>query len=236
MTKTEPATIPQPKIASLYYAKVAVMAAVAYVQKTRNNNLKYSFASEADLIRALRPAMIDQGLSICPIAAEIISEQGYNTNSGAYMRLARTRHRFRLCHAESGEYEDIEVFGEASDSGDKTLAKCQTIAYKYAIRQAFMIETGDDPDLHQDTDGGAPTKRRELTPVEAWQHKLQGVEGKSLAVAGKAIWELKNETICQLLGPKGDGKISEEDRVALTACTMFEEARLDAKKLSIGAA
>jgi hypothetical protein len=41
---------------------------------------------------------------------------------------------------------DIQTLGEGSDTGDKTLNKCMTAAYKYAIRQTLMISTGDDPD------------------------------------------------------------------------------------------
>ena len=35
--------------------------------------------------------------------------------------------------------------GEGSDTGDKASNKALTGAYKYALRQTFCIETGDDP-------------------------------------------------------------------------------------------
>ena len=43
-------------------------------------------------------------------------------------------------------YIDVTAPGEGADSGDKSGNKANTCAYKYALRQTFVIETGDDPD------------------------------------------------------------------------------------------
>ena len=70
------------------------------------------------------------------------------TSSGKSLRICRIISTYRLSHI-SGQYEDIQVLGEGSDSLDKAANKAMTVAYKYALRQAFLIETGDDdPDRH----------------------------------------------------------------------------------------
>jgi hypothetical protein len=70
---------------------------------------------------------------------------------------------YRLTHAPSGESEDCQVLGEASDAGDKAAPKALTGAYKYFLRQTFLIETGDDPDRYASADQeAAPAKKPSL--------------------------------------------------------------------------
>ena len=40
----------------------------------------------------------------------------------------------------------VKVLGDGADTGDKASYKAMTGAMKYALRQTFVIETGDDPD------------------------------------------------------------------------------------------
>jgi hypothetical protein len=58
----------------------------------------------------------------------------------------RLRLTYRFSHV-SGEYIDVQTIGEALDTSDKAANKAMTIGLKYAIRQFFLIETGDDPDI-----------------------------------------------------------------------------------------
>jgi hypothetical protein len=51
-------------------------------------------------------------------------------------------------HVHSDTYIDIQTTGEGADSGDKSSNKAMTGGYKYALRQVFCIETGDDPDKY----------------------------------------------------------------------------------------
>ncbi len=191
------------KKSALVAAKLKTMTACGYVQKSSSPELKYKFASEAELIRALRPAMIEAGLTITPTACRILSSESYQTKYGSLMRLVRTKHTFKLAH-ESGEFEEIVCFGEAADAGDKTLAKCQTIAFKYALRQAFCIETGDDPDQH----ASVPAETN-----SALSHVVEGAPGARLKCIGKKLGDLDRETL-----KKMEAKpevLSEADMVAV---------------------
>lgn len=147
-TTKKPVEPGAPEHKNVHAAKLAVMKEVGYVQKQRSNGLNYTFAGEAALIAALRPVMIEHGLTITPISSRIVESSTYSTRNGGEMRLVRTEETFRITHAPSGTSEDITMLGEGADAGDKTVSKALTCGYKYFLRQTFMIETGDDPDQH----------------------------------------------------------------------------------------
>jgi len=155
MSEEETAPVKHPNMAS---AILGVMRDVGYVFKSGKIKIggSYSFAGETDLLRALRPAMIIHGLCMVPVGSIIdpIHEEVTNRNGKSIARTVRVVATYRLMH-ESGEHVDLQVAGEGQDRGDKATAKANTIALKYALRQAFLIETGDDPDkVRPEFDGG----------------------------------------------------------------------------------
>ena len=129
---------------SLHEAQLAVMSAVPYVQKQKTQGLNYTFASEAELIGKLHPAMRRHGITVRPSGITLLSEQEYQSKGGARMVNVRALVTFTFHHGT--EEADVVVMSEAADSGDKASPKMMTMALKYALRQFFLIETGDDPD------------------------------------------------------------------------------------------
>lgn len=133
-------------VSELAKAKLSVMARVPYVQKERKQGLTYSFAGEAAIIEKLHPAFCEAGLTWATTGCTLVAQENYTTKSGAGMNRVIVQATFTLTHAESGQAETIQTLGEGSDHGDKATSKALTSALKYALRQAFLIETGDDPD------------------------------------------------------------------------------------------
>jgi|TARA_A100001037_G_scaffold102785_1_gene93542 hypothetical protein len=134
---------------SLSAAQLAVMKDVGYVQKkgkVGTGKYGYTYAGEAELIAQLRPSMIEHGIVMYPVGSEIHSTEGYTTNNGNRASLFLGVRDFAFEHVDSGEIRIVKVFSEASDGGDKRAAKAMTLAKKYALREFFLIETGDDPD------------------------------------------------------------------------------------------
>jgi hypothetical protein len=130
-------------------AVLEVMAAVPYVKKSGkveigNTGRSYSYAGEADLIAKLRPAMLAAGLSMTPEDMSVVLHEQYATKYGSMNRVV-VKVAYRLSHT-SGQSKTVVALGEGADSGDKSTPKAMTCAMKYALRQAFGIETGDDPD------------------------------------------------------------------------------------------
>lgn len=123
----------------------AVMKKVGYVQKQGVNDFhKYKYASEADLLSALRPAMVEAGLLLLPSIRDLqkIDDHGNTTVVVEYT----------LAHI-SGEVwpEKIVIAGTGNDRsktgvGDKGVYKALTGANKYLLFKLFQIETGDDPE------------------------------------------------------------------------------------------
>lgn len=131
-------------MSEIFKAINAVMQEVGYVQKKRSGGVNYSFAGEAALIEAIRPELVKNGLFVFPASIRETSDS-YTTSKGATMNRAVLVITYRFAHT-SGETFDVEVAGEGADVGDKSFNKAMTGAYKYALRQTFCIETGDDPD------------------------------------------------------------------------------------------
>lgn len=135
------------KPANIYEAINAVMTEVGYVRKTRASGLNYTFAGEAALIANLRPEMVANGIFMHVAKISNVITREYATAKGTPMVNVALVMTLRFVHT-SGTYIEVEAAGEGSDTGDKATAKAMTAAYKYALRETFCIETGDDPDKY----------------------------------------------------------------------------------------
>ncbi len=133
---------------SLTAAILFVMERVAYAQKTGSmsgGGARYTYASEGDLIGAVRRAMVDAGLMLIPAAiTRDVVEHG-KSGRGSMQWRTDAVFRWDLLHI-SGESRPVCSMGSGVDSGDKAAYKAATGALKYALRQVFMLQTGDDPD------------------------------------------------------------------------------------------
>lgn len=132
---------------SLAEAMHRVMEQVGYVQKDKKMEFGsgYKYAGEAAFIAALRPELVKQGIVVCPVGQELLAAESVAGAKGSQNRVV-LKVTFRFTHAPTGDTLDIVVCGEGMDVGDKATNKAQTAALKYALRQSFIIETGNDPD------------------------------------------------------------------------------------------
>lgn len=124
---------------NIHEALLMVYEQVGYVEKTGKMDYgsKYSYASESDLIHALRPAIVKAGVLVYPLNIETLDQSDGK---------GKVKYTFRFQHAHSDTYIDVPAIGEGVDKGDKASYKAATGAMKYALRQTFVMETGDDPD------------------------------------------------------------------------------------------
>jgi hypothetical protein len=129
----------------IHEAIVAIMKEVGYVQKQTSRELRYTYAGEAALIEAVRPSMVAHDVYMHVEQIVKIYREQYTTKSGTAMVNTLIHAVIRFEHV-SGTFIDVQATGEGADAGDKSANKAMTGAYKYAIRQTFCIETGDDPD------------------------------------------------------------------------------------------
>lgn len=140
-------------VGNLAAAVCAVTAAVRGVQKTGvNTHHKYRYASDADLLYAVRQSMAANGLCLPCIGCPEV-------DTGPHVRGV---FRFRLTHT-SGEWMVVEAIGEGVDKQDKAAYKAMTGALKYVYRQTFAIPTGDDPENDERARKGAAAAERSTT-------------------------------------------------------------------------
>ncbi len=135
---------------SIHEAIAAVMSEVGYVRKQRASGLNYSFAGETALIEALRPAMVAHGIYCYAFACDSVERDEYTTAKGSQMfrTTLRMTVRYQNANGDPNDYIDTQAYGEGADTGDKSLSKAMTGAYKYSLRETFCLETGDDPDKY----------------------------------------------------------------------------------------
>lgn len=164
-------------VKDIHHAINEVYKRIGYVAKKgkvdMGNNRSYKFAGEAEFIAAIRPEMAELGIYQQPLHVEIVtnerieSEKEWNGKiTKSYQHRAVIKTVYRFIHKDSATWVEVTAIGEGMDTGDKAFNKAMTGANKYAVRQLFMIETGDDPDKYaSDENGGIVPAPREAKSV-----------------------------------------------------------------------
>lgn len=118
------------------------------ISKNRDNTLqKYKFRGIDDVYGAISAKLADHCLSILPKKVDrTVTEQESKSGGTLFYVVVKVIYEF-ICSADGSRYE-IEMYGEAMDSGDKATNKALSAAYKYACFQVFSIpvEGSDDAD------------------------------------------------------------------------------------------
>ena len=126
------------KIEGIYKKILAIMDSVEYMPKDGEiefGKTRYKYLSAEKIVQNIRKEMIAQKLILYPAKTEVTNQ------SGSEKDIIIT---YRMVDTEDGSSIEIQVPGGGYDSADKKTYKALTGAYKYALRQTFMIETGDD--------------------------------------------------------------------------------------------
>jgi hypothetical protein len=111
----------------------------------QGGELKYMFLGEEQIISEVRQHLLNNGLCFVPAYEEIVVQERYANKSGTIQNRVLIKSVFNLLHV-SGAFITIPAHGEGIDSGDKSVPKAKTGAFKYALRQTLLIASGDDPD------------------------------------------------------------------------------------------
>lgn len=143
---------------SLVRKLAEVMGEVGYIPKSgRNEFHKYNYATEADIVAAVREKMAKRLLMIFP-DVEKSEFRTVEKKSGGKDFICTLTVNFTVEDGESGETRSFRVVGEGQDVGDKASYKALTGAEKYAILKLFLIPTGDDPEKDEEPSKRAPTQ------------------------------------------------------------------------------
>lgn len=123
-----------------------LLAVVERVPKSGYNDFhKYHYATEADIVSAVRVGMSERGLILVPDVQEMTwREAGVTRDGKAKDPICTLKVKFTVY--DGSETLSFIAYGEGQDGGDKAVYKAMTGATKYALLKLFLIPTGDDPE------------------------------------------------------------------------------------------
>ena len=131
---------------------VEVMRECSHVAKNGTNDFhRYKYATAADVLEKVNASLTKHGLASV-VTPNLLSMQQVTTAKGNVEQLAIVEVSVTLIDSESGESLTIKGLGSGQDSGDKSVAKAQTMGIKYCYLNSLAIATNDDPkaDMHTD--------------------------------------------------------------------------------------
>lgn len=142
-----------------------VMGEVGWIpKKGRNTFQNYDYVREVDIVDSVREKLSVRKVALIPKVVHM-EYQPMTTAKGVAGFFAVVTMSYTFVDGESGEQLIVEAVGAGTDQpGDKAFYKAQTGAKKYALTQAFLIATGDDPEDEQ-----APKTSKSKPPARAAQ-------------------------------------------------------------------
>lgn len=131
---------------------VEVMRDCSHVAKNGTNDFhRYKYATAADVLEKVNASLTKHGLASV-VATNLLGSKEVTTAKGNVEQLVTVEVSVTLIDAESGESLTLKGLGSGQDSGDKSVAKAQTMAIKYCYLNSLAIATNDDPEADQHTD------------------------------------------------------------------------------------
>ena len=131
---------------TVYEAFTAVMGKVQGIGKgERNQQQGFNFRGIDSVMNAVGPALREFGVTIIP-SAESIEVERYTSKAGAQMKNTTVRMRYTVFGPKGDSFAG-SAYGEAADSGDKSVSKAQSVAYRTFLLQGLTVPTSEpDPD------------------------------------------------------------------------------------------
>jgi len=170
------------KAPSLASKLAAVMAEVEAVPKRgHNDHFNYDFATEADIASAIRKGLAARHVVMLPSVVSyadqtIVTKGDRGEKSKTITTIKMT---FTFLDGDSGEFQTCEWAGRGEDSSDKGLYKAMTGAVKFFLMKAFLIPTGDDPEMDKPDKGARKSDVRSKTQAQARPTVPTGVNPKT---------------------------------------------------------
>ena len=136
---------------------------IGWIEKGGTNDAqKYKFVQESDVVAKLKPALAEAGVIVVP-THRLISVVPFTTARGSQQFLTTIESTFSF--TDGAEFINVQTIGQGADTGDKGVYKAMTGAKKYALLQAFLLATGDDPEIARDDERSETVKRSQKPAV-----------------------------------------------------------------------
>lgn len=176
----------------IFGAIIGVMKDIGAVGKDQvNDRQKYKYRGIDDVMNALHPALVKNSIFILPDVLDVKREERRGREGGNLIHtLVEVNYSF--VSGEDSSSQTVHIFGEAMDSGDKSLNKALSAAYKYACFQLFSIPTEEMKDSEEDTYtiGDGPITAREAEILRNEFKRVGRDADKDFTKMGKKVEDL----------------------------------------------
>lgn len=152
----------------IHAALVAAMADIAKtgIAKTSRADLggaKVNFRGIEAAMNEMSVVLIRHGISVTPAYSDLTIQERAKAD-GKATRFVTVKGRFTFAAVDDGSSVVCECYGEAMDSGDKATTKAQSVAFRTALFQQFVVPTmAMDPEAdgeEEETDEALLTEYR----------------------------------------------------------------------------
>lgn len=146
----------------------AVFKELGAVSKTGINQQQgFSFRSMEEITNAVHPLMARHGVFIVPTKVRY-ERENRTTARGTMQTFSVVTVEYKTYCSESDDTIVMESIGEAADSGDKSIGKAMTYAYKVLLQQLFTICSSEreDPDASSPEESTSVVESDEFKELE----------------------------------------------------------------------
>ena len=152
-------------MAHIHTAMLAVMAEVAAVgigKSMYNKDQKFNYRGVEAAMNTMAGILIKHKVLILPVYSEF-AEKDKPTKSGGSMEYVKVKGQFTFVSAEDGSTVQAEFFGEGCDVSDKAMTKAQSVAFRTALFQTFVVPTvAIDPEAEEGQEDAVSPETQDL--------------------------------------------------------------------------
>ena len=157
---------------SLVQKLIQVYEEIDHIQKAgHNKNQNYDFVRAADLVRAVRKALLKVGVYA---EVNLVTEKQYtiaraekNGQASTPFNAADVRCTIVFHDGDTSDTLTASGLGSGFDGGDKAVYKAQTGSIKYALRNAFLLPDEADPEADESVDEPPTSFQRQSQAIKA---------------------------------------------------------------------
>lgn len=113
------------------------------IAKTNSANLggaTVRFRGVEQAMNEMSPIMVNHGITVAATYSDLIVQERAKAEVGKATRFVTLKGAFKFS-AEDDSFVVAEAYGEAMDSGDKAVIKAQSVAFRTALFQLFVVPT-----------------------------------------------------------------------------------------------
>jgi hypothetical protein len=148
----------------------------------------YNFRGIEDAMNEMSPLLISNGITVTPSYSDlhIVDRVKGDPSEAKATRFATVKGSFKF-EAEDGSFVASECYGEAMDSGDKAVTKAQSVAFRTALFQQFVVPfMAMDPEEEGDDDSDWRQECADKVAAAETEQDLKSVSKECVPLFNKA--------------------------------------------------